>query len=412
MKSLHATLVAFITLLTSSWCYRPQSNPNNDDALKQLQDEVDDALPTIVSLTGIQQSEQVKVDLLTRAELGKFFERALKVEYPSEELKKRGRCLALIGLLPDGYDLEQGFINLLKQQAGAVYDPRSKTLMGLSDLPPEQKRTVNDRMILSHELTHALQDRVIDIVRQSEIALENIDYEYAIRSVLEGMASSVMIAYAQNLPYSKLPDLQKFWRSQLAQLPGGTLGGFPRYVSEYLMSPYAEGGEFIQAWQSRNPNNTLNDLLNQVPESSEQVLHYEKYAEKDKPTDIDLSRVHNTLPGAWTPFYSNTLGEFELLQLFQNHEQTRANAATLAAGWDGCLFEAYEDKNGALILFGSSIWDSEEDAQEFCEGFGKVLAICRPNSDYDIRQIRARVSFVIGSTDKKMAILKSLNGQS
>jgi hypothetical protein len=408
MRSLQATLLAGLALLVSSWCYQPQPKADKDDALNELQNQVNEMLPAILSLTGIQEREPVKTALLTRTELGRFFETNLKVEYPNEELKKRGRCFALIGLLPQGYDLENGFMTLLKEQAGAVYDPRSKTLIGLSDLPTEQRRNVNDRMILSHELTHALQDRVIDIVEESETALKNIDYEYALRAVLEGMASSVMIAHAQNLHYSELPNLQTFWRSQLSQ-GGGTLGGSPPYATEYLMSPYAEGGAFIQAWQKGNPDETMNDLLKRIPASSEQVLHFEKYAGGDKPTDFDLSRMHKTLPGHWKLFYANTLGEFELLELFRIHKETEANAPALAAGWDGCKFEAYEEKNGDLILLGSSVWDSEEDAEEFRDGFIKVLAESRPNGDYEVVRTKARVSFLIGPADESLrtAILES-----
>jgi hypothetical protein len=413
MKSFRATLVATLALLVTSACCQPLQKPDKVEALKELQNQVDGMLPSIASLTGIQGREPIKVNLFTRAELGEFFEKTLDVEYPNEDLKKRGRCFALIGLLPQGYDLENGFMTLLKKQAGAVYDPRSKRLIGTSDLPPEQRRSINDKMILSHELTHALQDRVIDIPQQSEIALKNIDYEYALRAVLEGMASSVMIAYAQNLSYNKLPDLQMFWRSQLSQASDGTLSGSPPYVTEYLMSPYAEGGAFIQAWQKGNPEKTLNGLLKRIPESSEQVLHFEKYAKRDGPTDISLQDVHKILLERWTLYYANTLGEFDLRQLFQIHRETQLNATALAAGWDGCKFEAYEDRDGDLILVGSSVWDSENDAEEFCDGFSAVLGKVYPDRTYEVVQNNAYVNFVIGSADRTLRarILKLLSAR-
>lgn len=207
----YKTMIFFslILMVSSSFC---QQVPKMDQqaAMKDFKRQVEEALPTVVSLTGIQRSESVNINLLTRSELGCFFEKNLKIEYPDEELKKRGQCFAEIGLLPHGYDLENGLLELVKEQAGAIYDPRSKTIIGLNDLPPEQLRDINDQMILAHELTHALQDRVIDIIQHSEIGLRNIDYEYALRAVLEGMASSVMLAYVQNLPYNKLPDLRSF----------------------------------------------------------------------------------------------------------------------------------------------------------------------------------------------------------
>jgi hypothetical protein len=411
MKSFEAILFAGIVLAVSCLCCGRPREADKVEALKEFQEQVGNALPSVASLTGVQSREPVKVDLLTREELGKFFQKNLKIEYPNDELKKRGQCFAQIGLLPEGYDLESGFMTLLNQQAGAVYDLRSKTLIGLGDLPSERKRSVNNKMILSHELTHALQDRVIDLARESEVALKNIDYEYALRAVLEGMASSVMIAYAQNLRYGDLPDLQSFWRSQLSQASGRTLGDSPGYVTEYLMSPFAEGGAFIQAWQKRNPDKKLSDLLKEIPASSEQVLHFEKYARKDQPTNIDLASARKILPANWTRLYANTLGEFELLVLFQIHKETQSNAGALADGWDGCKFEAYEDENKNLILLGSSAWDSQKDAEEFYEGFTKVLAQSRSARDYEVEQNKERVNFLIGVTNKilRTAILKSLS---
>ena len=410
MKSFEAILFAGIALTVSSLCCGQPREADKVEALKEFQEQVGNALPSVASLTGVQSREPVKVDLLTREELGKFFQKNLKIEYPNDELKKRGQCFAQIGLLPEGYDLESGFMTLLSQQAGAVYDSRSKTLIGLRDLPSERKRSVNNKMILSHELTHALQDRVIDLARESEVALKNIDYEYALRAVLEGMASSVMIAYAQNLRYGDLPDLRSFWRSQ-SEASARTLGDAPGYVTEYLMSPFAEGGAFIQAWQKRNPDKKLSDLLKEIPASSEQVLHFEKYAGKDQPTNIDLANAHKILPGNWTRFYANTLGEFELLVFFQIHRETQSNAGALADGWDGCKFEAYEDENKNLILLGSSAWDSQKDAEEFYEGFTKVLAQSRSARDYEVARHKERVDFLIGVTNKilRTATLKSLS---
>ena len=301
-------------------------------------------------------------------------------------------------------------LELLREQAGGAYDPRSGTLIGVSDLAREPDRAVSDRMILSHELAHALQDRVIDIARQSRLGLENIDYEYAVRAVIEGMAGGVMLAYAQNLPYDRLPDLQSFWRSNLSRAAGAALSRSPRYLTEYLFSPYAEGGAFLQAWLKANPGKAMNDLLGRLPPSSEQVLHFEKYVEGDLPEEIDLSGARGILPGDWSLLYANTIGEFDLLQLFQAHEETRTSAAALAAGWDGCRFEAYQDAKGALILLGSSVWDGEEDAGEFSAGFRAVLGGFRAGDDHEVARNQARVHFVIGSADRSLrtAILESL----
>jgi hypothetical protein len=78
------------------------------------------------------------------------------------------------------------------------------------------------------------------------------------------------------------------------------------------------------------------------------------------------------VPLGWSPFYANTLGAFDLLLLFQTCDGTSGSAADMASGWDGFRFEAYVDSTQHLLLLGSSVWDSDEDASEFCDGFSRV----------------------------------------
>ncbi len=393
------------------YCCRFQHKNSHETALKKFRKMTEETLPRVVSLTGIQKGEPVEVTMLSKAELGRFFDSLFPLEYPNDELRKRGQCFIEIGLLSRGYDLADGFLDLLQEQAGAVYDYRSKTLKGIYDLAPERRRAVDDKMIVSHELTHALQDRCVDFNREMPNTLKNIDYEYSFGALIEGMASAVMIAYAQNLALNDLPDLKTFWRSNFAQGTGSALVGSPEYLREKLISPYAEGGAFIQSWLKANPNLTVNELFAKMPSSSEQVLHFDKYTEGDQPAKIDISKTKVVLPDDWDLFYANTLGEFDLLKLFQTRPETESRADQIAAGWDGCQFEAYRDKSGKTILFGSSVWDSEKDAEEFCEGLGSALEGFRDQKDFDLVRNKSRVNFVIGSNDAKMrkTILRSLS---
>ncbi len=394
-------LIKFVSiiLLLSLLCCRFIRKDSHAWNSNQFKKEVTKTLPAIATLMGIENNKPVKVDMLTRTEFGDFFEKNMDIEYPDEALIKRGKCFAEIGLIPRGYDLEHGFLMLIKEQAGAIYDPYSKRIIGMSDIGHSKRRAVNDKMIIYHEIAHALQDRVIDIEEHSKRGLENIDYEYALRVVLEGMASAIMIAHTRNLTFDNLPDLQSFWRSNFSKASGEALSSSPEYVKEYLLSPYAEGGAFLQSWQRANPQKTMADLFKKIPSSSEQVLHFEKYTERDEPTEIDLSRVRRILPKDWKLFYANTLGEFDLLKLFMFNPKTETNAVKIADGWDGCRFEAYEIMNKEIVLIGSSVWDTENDAKEFQEGFDLLLQSFRDSTDFKIVRRKSRVDFVIGVTE-------------
>jgi hypothetical protein len=344
---------------------------------------------------------------MTREELREYIVWSTEMGYPGDELYRRGRCLAMIGLVPEDYDLESGMVDLVGEQAAGLYDPYGKAFNGILGLSPRLRTPQYQNLIASHELTHALQDCMIDILAHAKVALADIDYEYGLRSVLEGIATVVMLAYSQNLAVDDTPDARSFMRASFehsSRDPGmNATARTPEYLRELLISPYAEGGAFVQAWHRANPDLKLADLMRNIPATSEQVLHPEKYMEPDLPAVIDLGAVEGELPEGWESFYSNTLGEFDLLTLFSLHSGTAAEAAGMAAGWDGLRFRAFQNPDEYLVLVGSSVWDSELDAEEFHAGFSAVLRNIGEPEDFTVVRDGRCVDFIIGSLDDHIA---------
>lgn len=362
-------------------------------------------LPDVAAMVGLPAGDTVAVEMMSRAEVADFVKRTVDIEYPEDELVKRSRCLWEIGLVPDGYDLEQGFVDLIAEQAGAFYDPHTKSLRGLSDLPPALRNAATEKLIVSHELCHALQDRVIDIAAQSKACLADLDREYAVRAAIEGMATVVMLAYSQGLSIDQVQDARAVMRVGFAQNQRNpsmrALATAPEYLRESLLSPYADGAAFAQAWLGANPGSRLGAMLERMPATSEQVLHFERYLEGDGPTPVDLSGVDAALPDEWVPFHTNTLGEFDLRLLLEGFEETKASAAEAAAGWDGLWYKAYGDAGGGIVLAACSVWDTESDAREFSDHLLKVLASHRPDRSGVLCEGRT-VGFVVGPRDQSL----------
>jgi hypothetical protein len=375
---------------------------------ERLERLVEEIQPAVAELTGMPEGKQIKVVVMSRSEFREFLVNLVDEEYPDKELVRRGRCLAEIGLLPEGYDLEAGLLDLVGQEGGGLYDPRAKAFTGISDLPPVLRTPMYQDMIASHELTHALQDREVDIVAHSEIALKDLDYEYAFRSTIEGMATVVMVAYMNDRELDDLPDTRVFMRSGFAQKD---LRQFPHYLREVLISPYAEGGAFVQRWLEVNSHKQLVSLFYDIPATSEQVLHPEKYLDRDEPTPIDISGVAAVVPESWDPYYTNTLGEFDLLTLFRMYEATNAGAVEAATGWDGLRFEAYLIPEDDLVIIGSSVWDTGRDAGEFESAFSEILAGVMEPDMYLFSQNQTSVDFIIGPAEPatRERILKALS---
>jgi hypothetical protein len=366
-----------------------------------------EAQPAVAAMVGLPQGDPVQVTMMTRQELEQFLIDTIELEYPEGGLVKFGRCSAEIGLLPRGYDLASGMIDLVREQAGAVYDPYSKSLKGLLDLPPALKALPVQKLIVSHELCHALEDRVIDIAARSRRASDDVDYSYALRSTIEGIATVVMLAYSQNLPLDKLPDARAVMRGSFIQKERDpnqkTLADSPLYLRETLFSPYAEGSAFAQAWLKANPDLKLGAMLERMPVSAEQVLHFEKYVEGDEPTAVDVEGLEDLMPEGWSRFRVDTYGEFDLRLLFESHEVTRDRAADLASGWDGLRLVAFEDSSERLALVGASVWDTEADAAEFSEGFSQVLSELHSPGEFRVACMGRWVDFVVGPVSDEAA---------
>ncbi|HUX08355.1 MAG TPA: hypothetical protein VMX35_13700 [Acidobacteriota bacterium] len=382
--------------------------------LERVNKMAEEILPKVMEVTGIEKSEPVKIVITTRAEVRDFVVKLMEEEYPGDELERQSRVFAALGLLPEGFDLRKGLIDLLHEQAGAFYDPRTKAYYSIIDLPKELKIPIIERVLVAHELTHALQDRVVDLLALQQQAKDNTDLGYANTSVMEGMASVTMFVAGQGMQLKSLPDIGGLMRMSMGSAASNPMmqvfAASPQYLQETLISPYAEGASFMQAYIKANPEAKPITIFERMPESSEQILHYAKFAEGDSPTAIDLSSIDPALPEKWRPFYGNVLGEFDIKVLCQLHDSTKETAEETAAGWDGIHFRAFVDSADKLIILGASVWDSETDAAEFAEALEQVLIQIHGESNVAVAQSADRVEFIVGevTAETRTAALKAL----
>lgn len=408
-KVIMILVTAWVMAVVSVSLSGPITSVDREAERRQFKEYLDEAMPVVSEMTGIDSTEPVPVVMFTRSEVRNYLVETVEREYPEDELAKRGECLSALGLLPRGYDLEEGLIGLIADEAGAFYDPYTDDLKGIADLPAALKSPTMQKMIVSHELTHALQDRVIDISAIAKTLLDDIAYDFCVRAVIEGMASNVMLAYMHGVPLESAPDVEVTMRTWFdARVSGsGPLSTCPLYLRENLLSPYAEGGGFVERWRKANPDKKMIELLRNIPVSSEQTMHFDKFEEGDEPTPIDLSYLTPHLPSDWEFYYANSLGEFEMLMLFRSHESTKPRADELAAGWDGFRFQTYRDRRGRLVLIGYSVWDTEEDAADFSGGFSAVMEEIYKPDEYRLVQRGEDVGFILGAAGRDVEQMAS-----
>jgi hypothetical protein len=359
-----------------------------------------EAQPAVAAISGFPEGEPIAVDLMSRAEIRQYLADLLDEEYPDDELGRRSRCFAEIGLLPRDYDLEKGLLEVLDEQAGGYYDPHRKAFISIADQLESLRADRYQRLIAGHELVHGLQDREYDLVARGLEVIRNLDAGYPFVSVMEGTAMVAGMAYMQGADPVALGDLGPVLRAgyEANNAEMDVLSRSPVYLRERLIGPYVDGATLVYHYLLRNPGTSMGSLFENLPASAEQVLHFEKYLENDRPADVDLSAIDDLLPAEWRPLYSNTLGEFEVRVLFASHPATRGAAADIAAGWDGCRIAAHET-GSSLVVVGLTEWDTQSDAVEFRDAFDGILRQLHGDAGFEIRHLGRRLAFATGVDD-------------
>jgi hypothetical protein len=105
-----------------------------------------------------------------------------------------------------------------------------------------------------------------------------------------------------------------------------------------------------------------------VPQSTEQILHPEKYLVRDEPQDITMPDLESALGAGWSQLDSDVLGELSI-RIYLETFIAQPVAAVAAAGWDGDRYLYLKNAEGEKLLALRSTWDSDSDAEEFFDAY-------------------------------------------
>jgi len=129
----------------------------------------------------------------------------------------------------------------------------------------------------------------------------------------------------------------------------------PPVLRDQLLLPYFSGRDFAQAVQKKGGWDALKQAWSRPPESTEQVLHPEKFEARESPRPVDVS---------YTPSGGRVLNEGVLGEILIRTFLGDGASEEAAAGWGGDRFRVF-DLSGKTLLVWRSVWDSPADASEF-----------------------------------------------
>jgi hypothetical protein len=338
----------------------------------------------VARIRGLEPKAPIKRGIETREEIARYLDRRVKEDYDEKDLLAEGRLLEKLGLIPEAAKYKDLVMKLLTEQVGGYYDPDEKTLFIAGWLPIDQQRPV-----MAHEIAHALQDQYFDLGRMIKLDLErkNDDEALAHRALAEGDGMAVMLDYLlqpAGKTFVELPDLVFVMRSQLTLMESqfAVFREAPVYLKESLLFPYGYGAAFLQkARANGRPWSAVDKIYSDLPESTEQIMHPDKYfVSRDKPKQFKSQELVGSFGDRWHEGYSTVLGEFSMLLLLKLHlPEERAGKA--AEGWGGDRVVLIDEAQGqgSFVLL-DSIWDTDQDAEEFRQALEEWLPGRLPNA--------------------------------
>ncbi len=348
---------AGLALLALSLCavaQEPPADPNEllDALLSGLLGE--DADPTgeslqqrVAEIGGVTFRTPVSLDYLDQSGLARYLSELIDSEYPQAVAEADRRTLVAFDLLAPGIDLRALRSRLLLENVVGFYDerPGKKRLYAVSS---DRSLNAMNRIVMVHELRHALQDQYADLHGMLPKSVGDFDdRRFAFMALLEGDATLVMTRYLETL-FPMGGALSEM------SLPDPPVEGAPPVLRDQLVRPYVVGLDFARALERRGGWSALRDAWSRPPRSTEQVLHPDKFFAGEEPQRVSI---------AWAPDGGRLLLEGVLGEAFAGTLLGGDSAAN--QGWGGDLFRSWDVGSGRTLLVFRSTWDSAADEAEF-----------------------------------------------
>jgi hypothetical protein len=318
----------------------------------------------VAELRELKFRRQVPVTVESPDKLARRLLRVLASETNETEVRRQGRAMELLGQLPRGTDLPELLERLQAESVLGFYVPGKPPRKGGLYVRSSGGLDPYARIILAHELTHAVTDQHYDLTRADRLAAAggHEDELAAYTGLVEGDATLLMQQY---LTERLSPQEQA--AAALAVARDGTpmRDAAPAAVRESMLFPYQEGLRFVQALYQRGGWEAVDRAYRDPPTTTEQLLHPERYLDpRDRPQPVTVGDLSARLGGGWRPEADTSFGEFDARLLLRG-EAGGSNAAAAAEGWDGGRLRTFQRGNGTALVI-RTVWDSTAEATAFC----------------------------------------------
>jgi hypothetical protein len=346
--------------------------------------------------SGLPIKSPVKRQIISRASVEGYLKEKFDEDESARRMQRDEIVLKKFGLLDRDFALKPFLLALLKEQIEAYYDSKTKTVYMLDWVDIEEQKPV-----LAHELTHALQDQHSDLEKWSDQTPDDVsvnsagdtdhlakdEMDTARQAVVEGQATAVMMDYIlkpMGKSLVKDPEVMDYVKQQMAASEDSpVLARAPMLLSESLLFPYREGLSFEQdVWMDEGQTAAFTGTLDHPPSSSWEIINPREYEKGHLPPIPLLPNIHPLVDKLYKPYDIGQMGQLDvriLSELFGGDQTSR----DLTPAWDGGLYwagqrlsaktDAEQARTDSIAIFYLSAWKNSASAQAFAQLYANEL---------------------------------------
>jgi hypothetical protein len=317
-------------------------------------------LARVAGVRGLPIRREVPGQILDREHILARIRAHVEKEIPLDAVMHEGELLAALELVPPDYDFVEGTYKLIQGRIAGFYEPADHTMYLVDDLSEDEAAET-----LAHELGHALQDQSFPLSPILEFSPGDGDRVAAAHAIIEGDATSAMLDVTAGSAFN-VSDTALRRLLALSNAASETAAATPHVLQASLVAPYADGFAFVQRRRQKGGWASVDAALRALPQSTEQLLHEDKYEARERPIPVAVPTFAALGPG-FRAVLDDVAGE-QGLRLMLEEWTGEAVAARAAAGWGGDRYvvarrDDAPDRHSIAVGW-RAVFDTERDAIE------------------------------------------------
>jgi hypothetical protein len=324
---------------------RPEIVITEDDG-KALFKEVNTIFEFANSSSELPIRTPVKHKLIGREETDKRFTEGIASSDASKKIQRSELVLKKFGMLPSDFHMQNYLTDRGGSEVAGFYDPRDKTMYLLNWIPLEQQR-----LVMAHELTHALQDQNFNLMKwryPDSSAKDNDDptanekgLETEARvAVSEGQAMLVYLDYEikpLGFKLSESTDHFDVLRTRILSVYDSpvTFHSAPLVFTETAKFPYYDGVTFeLEVLKRAGTHAAFAGVFARPPLDTHEIMQPEAYLAGTHTAAFSLPNLLPALGSDYKPYDSGSIGELDVRIMAKQFGRDN-DAYSVAPNWNG-----------------------------------------------------------------------------